>query len=227
MHNTQKISHSCVRRNRRLDKLRRCRRLGVFLCPNSSQSWEPFSPPLPPKHFLSPTHSQSAFCFVLLHKHSHRKGAESLLPPFYLLTLYPPSKAVLGQKESPPPPTYSPFFFTPFSHIHTCTYEHTHPYKLNQPGQQLDMRWQIGVFVFWKGRLGGPHAHIYSNTHTHRAIQSYCRQVPQNSRQWAVPPTFKKRNMVLPLWEVESFSSLREWYRDREINREKDRECIR
>lgn len=115
---------------------------------------------------LSHTQPQSAFCFVLLHKHSHRKGAESLLPSFYLLTFYPPSKAVLGQKESPPPPAYSPFFFTPFSHIHTCTYEHTHPYKLNQPGQQLDMRWQIGVFVFLKGGWGDP-MHTYTQTHTH------------------------------------------------------------
>lgn len=49
---------------------------------------------------LSHTQQQSGCCFVLFHKHSHRRGAANRLPPF---TYYPPPamplEVVLGQKR--------------------------------------------------------------------------------------------------------------------------------
>lgn len=189
--------------------------------------------PLYPLHFHSPTHSNRVAAALSSYTNiPTEKGQKTIYP--LLLTILP--SPLLSPQKRVSHLTFSLFassllFLPPISHIHTHTYthryEHTHTYKLNPLGQQLYMRWQIGVFVCLNAGGGTPTLHTQTHIHTHRAVHLYCRQVPLHIRQCTLHPMFKRRNMVLPLWEVENFSSLREWYRDREINREKDRECIR
>lgn len=153
-----------------------------------------------------------------------QKRGRKPFTPFYLLSSHPPSvpwEVALGQKRVAhlslplPPPN--------FTQLHTHTdwnigahTNRTHPVNSCTRGDKLGS-------LSTKRGWGTPTLH----THTHRTIQLHCGQVPLHPRQCTLLPTFKKRNMLLPLWEVESFTSLTEWYRDKQINREKDGECIR
>ena len=112
--------------------------------------------------------------------------------------LYPPQKTV----------AHLTCLFLPLIFAHT----HTHT--------------QIGTFVHIQTELTRSTAvHKVTNwglcllkgggepllcTHTHRTIQFHCEQVSLHTRQCTLLPAFKKKNMVPPLWEVESFSSLTE-----------------
>ena len=108
-------------------------------------------PLLPPTLSLSHTPPQSGCCFVVVHKHSHRKEAENYLPPFF--TYYPPQptphplRGCIGAKKGIPPHFLSSLLsLPPISHTRTHTrtgthgQEHRRTYKLNPPGQQLYMR---------------------------------------------------------------------------------------
>lgn len=79
---------------------------------------------------LSHTEQQSGCCFVLLHKHSHRRGAANRLPPF---THYPPTplcalRGCIGAEKSSPPhfASSSPNFTQLRAHTHAHTHMHTH-----------------------------------------------------------------------------------------------------
>lgn len=106
---------------------------GLFLFLNSTLR-AAFTPPLarPPATSFTPTLSfshtaqQSGCCFVLLHKHSHRKGTENTLP---LFTYYPPTphmppKGCTGAEKGISPHFLPRCFFLPqfhtTAHTHTC-----------------------------------------------------------------------------------------------------------
>lgn len=110
-------------------------------------AFTPLPPTLPPTLSLFHTQQKSGCCFVLLHKHSHRKGAENHLPPFTYyppppLPRLPPQRLLWGRKGypaslSPSLPLPPPNFTQPHTHTEN---EHRRTYKLNSPGQQLYMR---------------------------------------------------------------------------------------
>lgn len=221
----------------------------LWVTPNSSlsQSSALFQPPTPPPSFtlhhprrlsLSHTHQQRVVAALCpLHKHSHRKEQKTIYP-LLLSNLLPPSsqppppplqKLYWGRIEYPASLAPSSLFFLPpvslfLTHTHiSCAQIQTEPSWSTAVHEVTN--WDLCLL---KGRWRNPYfAHTPTHTYTHWAIHFYCGQVLLRSRQWELPTMFKRRNMVLPLWEVESVSSLRDWYRDRQINREKDGKRLR
>lgn len=162
-------------------------------------------------------------CFTFTPTHSNRvaaalssytnipteEGQKSIYP--LLLTILPPPfctlRGCIGAEKSIPPhfPSSLPLP-PPFSH--NCT--HTQIGTLAHIQTELTRSTAVHEVTNWGLCLLKGGGEPLLCTHTHRSIQLHCWQVSLHTRQCTLLPRFKRRNMVLPLWEVESFSSLTE-----------------
>lgn len=122
----------------------------------------------------------------------------------------------------------APQFHTIKKHKRTLEHVCTHP-NWTHPGCSCAWGDKLGSLSAWREveepLVRGTHQHTPTHAHieSSTSIVGKFHSTPDNRH---CPWCLRVENMVLPLWEVESFSSLKGWYRDRQINREKDRECI-
>lgn len=145
-------------------------------------------------HCHSHTHSNRVAAALSSHTNiPTEEGQQTAIPP-----LPPP------ENGSPPDLPFPPPDFCAHTHTHTQigTFVHIQTELTRSTAVHKVTNWGLCLLK------GGGEPLLC--THTHRTIQFHCEQVSLHTRQCTLLPAFKKKNMVPPLWEVESFSSLTE-----------------